>query len=127
MPHDKRGEELKVGDTVMVPCRIKAIHLTEDYCNIDLETRLVMPPLDKTTQLTLNSRQTIKPTASHRFAEYGGAKPDPAVSVAAIRQLLADWMLRGDLTSMGEISLARVVYKQCAEELDALCQHAEAD
>jgi hypothetical protein len=71
MPHDKRGEELKVGDTVMVPCRVRAIHLTEDYCNVDLETKLTMPPFDQATTLTLNSRQTIKPTASHRFAEYG--------------------------------------------------------
>ncbi len=70
MPHDKRGEELKVGDTVMVPCRIKAIHLTEDYCNVDLETTVTMPPSDQATRLTLNSRQTIKPTASHRFADY---------------------------------------------------------
>ena len=72
MPHDKRGTELQVGDTVMVPCVIKAIHMTEDYCNVDLETRLFMPPLDKTTTLTLNSRQTIKPTASHRFVDVTG-------------------------------------------------------
>lgn len=76
MPHDKRGAELYVGDIVMVPCRIKAIHLTEDYCNVDLETKLTMPPSDKVTALTLNSRQTIKPTASYRFAEYGKDVPD---------------------------------------------------
>jgi hypothetical protein len=70
MPHDKRGEDLKVGDTVMVPCVIKAIHLTEDYCNVDLETKLTMPPLGQASALTLNSRQTIKPTATHRFADY---------------------------------------------------------
>lgn len=71
MPHDRRGEELKVGDTVMVPCVIKAIHLTEDYCNVDLETKLTMPPLGTPTKLTLNSRQTDKPTASHRYRGYG--------------------------------------------------------
>lgn len=70
MPHDKRGTELQVGDTVMVPCLIKAIHLTEDYCNVDLETKLTMPPdYGARTPLTLNSRQTIKPTASHRFGD----------------------------------------------------------
>ncbi len=69
MPHDKRGTELQVGDTVMVPCRVKAIHLTEDYCNVDLETTLTMPPMQTTQNFTLNSRQTIKPTATHRFAE----------------------------------------------------------
>jgi hypothetical protein len=81
MPHDKRGEELKVGDTVMVPCTVKAIHLTEDYCNVDLVTKLTMPPQETTQTLTLNSRQTIKPTATHRFAEYGadteGDQPHP--------------------------------------------------
>ena len=79
MPHDKRGTELQVGDVVMVPCRVKAIHLTEDYCNVDLETKLTMPPFDKATALTLNSRQTIKPTLTHRFAEYPAlASPAPA-------------------------------------------------
>lgn len=69
MPHDSRGTELKVGDTVMVPCVVKAIHLTEDYCNVDLETKLTMPPLHTGQMaITLNSRQTIKPTASHSFA-----------------------------------------------------------
>jgi len=72
MPYDKRGTELAVGDTVMVPCVIKAIHLTEDYCNVDLETKLPMPPssLERhAMKLTLNSRQTIKPTATHRFVD----------------------------------------------------------
>ena len=69
MPHDKRGTELQVGDTVMVPCVIKAIHLTEEYCNVDLVTKLPMPPLDTHQTLTLNSRQTIKPTLTHRFVD----------------------------------------------------------
>jgi hypothetical protein len=75
MPHDTRGTELKVGDTVMVPCCIRAIHLTADFCNVDLETTEGMPPLLKTSTLTLNSKQTIKPTASYRFAEYGSPAP----------------------------------------------------
>jgi hypothetical protein len=72
MPHDKRGTELQVGDTVMVPCVVKAIHLTEDYCNVDLVTKLPMPPPsdpDVRQALTLNSRQTIKPTLTHRFLD----------------------------------------------------------
>lgn len=67
MPHDKRGEELKVGDRVLVPCVIKAIHLTEDYCNVDLETSLTMPPICTPTKVTLNSRQTVKPRATHEY------------------------------------------------------------
>lgn len=70
MPHDKRGEELHVGDVVMVPCIVKAIHLTADYCNVDLETKEGMPPSMETRTITLNSRQTIKPTITHAFAGY---------------------------------------------------------
>lgn len=69
MPHDKRGDELKVGDTVMVPCKVKAIHLTEDYCNVDLVTKEKMPPLETTTSITLNSRQVIKPRLTHEYKE----------------------------------------------------------
>ena len=70
MPHDKRGTELVVGDTVLVPCVIRAIHLTEDYCNVDLETKYKMPPLLLAgISFTLNSRQTIKPTMTHRYLD----------------------------------------------------------
>jgi len=67
MPHDNRGEELQVGDTVMVPCRVKAIHLTENYCNVDLETKIEMHPSGGTVALTLNSRQTLKPRATFEY------------------------------------------------------------
>lgn len=86
MPHDRRGTELQVGDIVMVPCRIKAIHLTEDYCNVDLETKLAMPPLNTVTALTLNSRQTDKPTASHRYREFGEGVAEPALRPTARKE-----------------------------------------
>lgn len=60
MPHDRNGHELKVGDTVMVPCKVKAIHLTEDYCNVDLQTAVGMPLLGTVLAITLNSRQVVK-------------------------------------------------------------------
>ena len=63
MPHDLMGKELKVGDTVLVPCQVKAIHLTEEYCNVELETNLVMFPVDSRVAITLNSRQVILKTA----------------------------------------------------------------
>lgn len=66
MPHDHHGAELKVGDVVMVPCVVKAIHLTEDYCNVDLVTREYMHPSHDVTKLTLNSRQTVKPPPPER-------------------------------------------------------------
>ncbi len=60
MPHDMNGAELKVGATVLVPCQVKAIHLTEQYCNIDLETNISMYPTNNKTSFVLNSRQTIR-------------------------------------------------------------------
>ena len=60
MPHDLNGQELKVGDLVYVPARIKAIELTEHYCNVTLETSERMPPHDTVSTLVLNSRQTVK-------------------------------------------------------------------
>lgn len=60
MPHDMNGNELKVGSGVLVPCQVKGIHLTEDYCNIDIETNIAMHPSDNRTRLTLNSRQVVK-------------------------------------------------------------------
>ena len=66
MPHDRNGNIVQVGDTVMVPCLIKAVHLTEDFCNVDLETKHCMYPTDRPTVLTLNSKQTVKPWPNER-------------------------------------------------------------
>lgn len=60
MPHDRDGVELKVGDRVMVPCIVTAIHLTTDFCNVDLQTVRPMPPLEAMTAITLNSKQVQK-------------------------------------------------------------------
>jgi hypothetical protein len=67
MPHDNRGEILSVGDVVLVPCRVKAIHLTEEYCNVDLETKETMYPSAIPTKLTLNSRQVVKPRVTYEY------------------------------------------------------------
>ena len=36
--HDAKGRELKAGDVVLIPARIKEAYPTEDYCNVDVET-----------------------------------------------------------------------------------------
>lgn len=36
--HDAKGRELKVGDTVLIPARVKQTMATEDYCTWHLET-----------------------------------------------------------------------------------------
>lgn len=60
MPHDRNGERLNVGDSVTVPCVIKAIHDTEFYCNVDLETDLRVYPTAKKSSFTLNAKQVEK-------------------------------------------------------------------
>ena len=57
MPHDINGEELKIGDIVNIPCRIKQIHLTGEYCNVTVETCGRMFPSDYRTEFVLNSKQ----------------------------------------------------------------------
>lgn len=42
--HDAFGRELKIGDRVMVPMVVKALHLTEDFCNCQLQSVATMPP-----------------------------------------------------------------------------------
>ncbi len=66
MPHDRNDNVLQVGDVVMVPCRVKAIHLTEEFCNLDLETIEVLFPSNNRSALTLNAKQTVKPWPNER-------------------------------------------------------------
>jgi len=60
MPHDRDGKTVNVRDEVLVPCRVTAIHDTDDYCNLNLETLHPMYPGTWPSQLTLNVRQVIK-------------------------------------------------------------------
>ena len=57
MPHDIKGNELSVGDTVSVICAIEQITETEDYCNLSVVTLLPMLPGKQPSRLTLNTRQ----------------------------------------------------------------------
>lgn len=60
MPHDRDGKELKVGDIVHIPCRIKEIHLTEEYCNLNVRSLQKMFPSDNFSDFVINSRQCVK-------------------------------------------------------------------
>ena len=59
MPHDRDGKLLGVGDSVLVPARITAIHDTEEYCNVTLETSQPMYPSNDRSQLNLNAKQVV--------------------------------------------------------------------
>jgi len=61
MPHDRHGATVQVGDRVRVEFIVKEMHLTEDYCNLSLESVERMPPtLEHRTMLAINARQTVK-------------------------------------------------------------------
>lgn len=60
MPHDKAGKELQVGDLVYVPCVIRDIQPTDEYCNVSLVTKENMFPIFEPSFFTLNSKQVLK-------------------------------------------------------------------
>lgn len=60
MPHDNKGNKLDVGDVVNVPCKVKVIQLTEEYCNLTLETVHKMYPSDSPYSISLNAKQVEK-------------------------------------------------------------------
>ncbi len=60
MPHDQYGTEVRVGDLVNISARIIAIHLTKQYCNVDLEIVERMPPAMSINTLSLNAKQIVK-------------------------------------------------------------------
>lgn len=60
MPHDLNGKELKVGDRVVIPAIVTAIHPSRDYCNLDVQFEHPMPPYRERTRFAaLNSRQAV--------------------------------------------------------------------
>jgi hypothetical protein len=42
--HDAKGQELKLGDKVILPCRITNLGGGPDYCNVTIESLATMPP-----------------------------------------------------------------------------------
>lgn len=60
MPHDCDGTKLNIGDIVLIEAVVKEIHQIEDYCNLNLETSLAMPPGNHKTPLSLNALQVHK-------------------------------------------------------------------
>lgn len=61
MPHDANGELVSVSDIVYIPAKVKAIHNTENYCNLDLEFMYPMPGNgDRQCYSAINTKQVIK-------------------------------------------------------------------
>jgi hypothetical protein len=59
MPHDRNGEALKPGDQVLVPCVVKEVHGSSDFCNVSLETIQPEHPSNQPSKLVLNSHQVV--------------------------------------------------------------------
>lgn len=60
MPHDAKGELLKVGDEVIIRAKVTAINSSPDFCNCDLDTAIPMPPYTTPSKLILNTKQVEK-------------------------------------------------------------------
>jgi len=61
MPHDARGNVLKAGDRVIVPFIVTAVYSEDGFCNVNLESELVMPGNgSKTTLSAINTKQTYR-------------------------------------------------------------------
>ena len=59
MPHDKNGNLLGVGDSVIVRGTVKAVFEGEEYCNLNLEIAPLYPNKEP-YNLTLNTKQVEK-------------------------------------------------------------------
>jgi hypothetical protein len=60
MPHDRNGVLLSPGDRVTVEFTVRAVHMTEEFCNVDLVSVETMPPTGLPTILSaINTRQTV--------------------------------------------------------------------
>lgn len=71
MPHDKNGELVAVGDLVTIEFVVTAVHMSEDFCNVNLESVEGMPPSGTKTSLgAVNTRQTVKVGTRNRTSPY---------------------------------------------------------
>lgn len=63
MPHDKNGQVLSIGDTVLIEAKVKNVYTGDEYCNVELETVEVMYPGENKSGITLNAKQVTKKAA----------------------------------------------------------------
>ncbi len=61
MPHDAKGNLLKVGDKVVIPGTVTQVFASEDYCNCSVELEHGMPPTgSKSSVSAINTKQVEK-------------------------------------------------------------------
>ena len=77
MPHDKFGQELQVGDAVLIRAVVREINSSPDFCNVRLETREKMEETRNAGEvLWVNSKQVEKERPAHLRAT---SSPDAPV------------------------------------------------
>ena len=57
MPHDRFGNEVRVGDDVVIHGTVRSVTLSDGYCNISVETDELMYPGNEKSIIYLNSKQ----------------------------------------------------------------------
>ena len=58
--HDARGKELKVGDIVLIPARIRELYTSEDYCNVSAESLLGRRPDSMKESFSINTAVLLR-------------------------------------------------------------------
>lgn len=90
MPHDRDGRVLSVGDDVLVPCHVKELHMTEEFCNVTLETSQPMYPSENRSGIVLNAKQVVKGVAGEPLEPVGEGVTDDAPIPEAVAAETAD-------------------------------------
>lgn len=57
MPHDRKGQQLKIGDIVMIPAIITGVDRHDEYINVAVDTIEPMFPGEHKTPILLNAHQ----------------------------------------------------------------------
>ena len=57
MPHDAKGNPIKVGDRVLIECTVERVDAGEEYCNVSLKTIHPMYPGEYKSDVCLNATQ----------------------------------------------------------------------
>jgi hypothetical protein len=58
--HDAKKRELKVGDTVLIPCRVREVQAQDNHCNVTVDTLGGRIPDGQTECVTLNTAQLYR-------------------------------------------------------------------
>jgi len=59
MPHDINGDELHIGDTILIPAKVKSITMDENYCNLTATFTEPMPPYKTLDERVYNTRMVF--------------------------------------------------------------------